>query len=114
MRRFWVLCCLIVAWLPSFAAKRATVEQLEQTLVAARAAHKADGDTARQIGVLEPSERISDATLNRLTKQFATGPRSIVALQLLADKSSFLDLPARELPALTPPDEAQRRQQFEA
>jgi len=90
-----------------------TVAQLGQTLVAARAAHKTDGEIARQVGVLEPSERISDATLSRLT-QFASGPQTGLALQLLADKSAFLDLPAGELPALPPPDPAARQKQLEA
>ena len=65
---------------------------------------RTDAEIAVQIGTLEPSERISNATLDRLTKQFARGPQATVALQLLADRSSFLELPAGELPQIPAPD----------
>ncbi len=112
MHRWLIVALLVFAGLPCCAAKRVSVEQLERTLAAL--VHRADAEAARQIGALEPSQRISDATLERLTGQYAHGPLTSVALQLLADQSSFLDLPASELPAVPPPDAATQRRQLEA
>lgn len=112
MRRLCTLALLIVAALPSFAAKRVSVARLEEVLKAASAGHKSDPEIARLIGSLEPSERISDATLARLNKQFAKGTATSIALQLLADKSSFLGLPSKELPAIPPPDPGTQQKQL--
>ncbi len=98
--------------LPAWAAKRVSVAQLEQILAAS--AHRTDAETAKQVNALESSERISDTTLDRLTRQYARGPQTSVALQLLADHSAFLDLPASELPAIPPPDAATQRRQLAA
>lgn len=112
MRRWTIVVTLAFAALPCWAAKRVSVEQLERTLAAL--VHRTDAETARQIGILEPAERISGATLERLTRQYGKGPLTSVALQLLADRSSFLDLPPSELPAVPPPNTAAQRRQLEA
>jgi hypothetical protein len=72
MRRWWVLSLLMVVALPAWPAKRVSAAQLEQILSGLAAAHKADPDVAREIGFLEPSERISDATLDRLNRAAAS------------------------------------------
>jgi len=97
MSRWLTLVVLAIIALPCLAAKRVSVVQLEQTLSAMADAHRTDAETATQIGALELSERISNATLEKLTKLYAHGPQTSVALQLLADRSSFLELPAGEL-----------------
>jgi VWFA-related protein len=111
MHRWSMVALLAFAALPCWAAKRVSVEQLERTLAAL--AHRSDAETARQIGTLEPAERISDPTLERLSGQYAHGPLTSVALQLFADRSSFLDLPPSELPAVPPPDTATQTRQLE-
>jgi type II secretory pathway pseudopilin PulG len=70
-----LLALVAVMALPAYAARRVTVEQLEQTLTAAFDAHTADAEMARQIGALELSERLTDAALNRLTVQHSQPPR---------------------------------------
>ena len=101
-----MLALVAVLALPAYAARRVSVEQLEQTLTAAISTHTADADMVRQIGALELSERLTDATLNRFAARFTLSPRVAHALQLLADQSAFLDPPASELPATAPPDAA--------
>ncbi|MGO9775978.1 MAG: VWA domain-containing protein [Terracidiphilus sp.] len=114
MRKLILLALVTVLALPAYAARRVTVEQLEQTLTVTIAEHMADADMVRQIGALELSERLTDATLNRFAARFALSPRMALALQLLADQSAFLDPPAGELPATAPPDTAAQQQMMDA
>jgi hypothetical protein len=113
MRR-WILFGLFAAMtLPVGAAKRVTVAQLEQALAAASAAHKTDAEMARIIAGMELSERLGDGTLERLDARLGAGPKIALAMQLLADQSAFLDLPASELPAIAAPDQAAQLRMFD-
>ncbi len=96
------------------ASKRVTVAQLEQALTSAHAAHKSDADVAREIGGLELAERLTDATLDRFTAYLDASSQAVLALQLLADQSAFLDPPTNELPSTAAPDEATQQRMFEA
>ncbi len=71
-------------------------------------AHRSDAETAIKIGEMRPSQRIVNATLVRLIKLYARGPRSSLALQILADRSSFLGLPPGEMLAIPAPDAAKQ------
>ena len=106
LRKLILLALVAVLALPAYAARRVSVEQLEQTLTAAISTHTEDADMVRMINALELSERLTDATLNRFAARFTLSPRVVLALQLLADQSAFLDPPASELPATAPPDAA--------
>jgi len=106
MRRLILAGLLGLLVLPAGAAKRVTVAQLEQSLAADTADHRPDADIARRLGELELTERITDATLAHLAKNFTMGPRTALALQLVADQSAFLDPPPSELPATGSPDAA--------
>ncbi len=112
----WILIAVFLPILavPSWAAKRLTVVQLEQMMVTDRAAHKSDIDIARKISAVELSERLTDLTLGQLSKQFASGSQPAMALLLLADRSAFLDPPANELPATPAPDAPRQQQLLEA
>jgi VWFA-related protein len=107
---------LLLASLASIAgaSKRVTVAQLEQALTAAHTAHKPDAEIARQIAGLELSERLTEATLNRLAAYLDAGSQAALALQLLADQSAFLDPPASELPSTAAPDDAAQQRMIEA
>ena len=111
-----VFLVLILAWtaFPASAAKRMTVAQLEEQLKAATAAHKRDEEIARRITEAELSERLTDVSLDRLTKEAAQFPQSAQALQLLADQSAFLDPPPGELPATTALDAPSQQQVLNA
>jgi cell division septation protein DedD len=113
MRRLILLVVLAVTVLPAGAAKPTTVEQLERTLAADTAAHRADADIALQIGTMKLSERLTDATLARFAAKLTPGPKTVLALRLLADESLFLDPPAAELPATPAPDSATQQRILE-
>ena len=88
--------------LPAEAAKRLTVAQLEQVLMADSAAHKQDQEIARQISGLELTERLSEAALERLSVHLASNSQAALALRLLADQSEFLDPASSELTSSAP------------
>ena len=104
MRPIWILVLFAATVLPAAAAKRVTVAQLEKTLDSANSANKPDAEIARQIGSFELAERLTDPTLGRLKALLAPGSQGIHALELLADRSAFLDPPASELPSAPAPD----------
>jgi VWFA-related protein len=91
---------------PDPAVKRVTVEQLEQVLVAARG--ERDGEVARRLSDLELTERLSAAKLSGWMASLH-GKNSRQVLTALADASAFLDPPAAEIPARTPPDLTEQR-----
>jgi hypothetical protein len=106
MKRLILFAALAAMALPAGAAKRVTVAQLEQALAALGASHKADAEMARQIGGMEPTERITELALARLEAHLAPGSKAAQAVKLLADQSAFLDPPGSELPAAAAPDDA--------
>jgi hypothetical protein len=114
MRQFILLGLLTAMAFPTWAAKRVTVAQLEQALATNSAAHKPDAEIARQIAGMKLSERITEATLARFNAHLDTGSQAALALQLLADRSAFLDPPASELPATSAPDDATQQRMLEA
>jgi hypothetical protein len=114
MRRLILSGLLAAMTLPAGAAKRVTVAQLEQALAAASTAHKADAEMARLIAGMELSERLSEGVLERLDTRLNAGPQVALAIQLLADQSAFLDLPASEMPATAAPDQAAQLRMFDA
>ncbi len=114
MRWILITALLPIMAIPSWAAKRMTVAQLVQMVGTEKAAHKSDVEIARKISDVELSERLTDLALGELSKQFAGGSQPAMALLLLADRSSFLDPPARELPATPAPDAATQQHLQEA
>jgi hypothetical protein len=94
------------------AAMRMTVAQLEQALVATTKAHKADAEMAHMVAGMELSERLSEGTLERLDIRLDAGPQVALAMQLLADQSAILDLPASELRATAAPEQAAQLRMF--
>lgn len=103
MRKLALLLLLAAIALPAMAAKRVTVEQLEQALTAAHG--KQDAKVAQQLANLELTERLSAARLARWEASLP-GAESRRALVVLADMSAFLDPPAAEIPAAGTPDVA--------
>jgi VWFA-related protein len=90
--------------LSAFAEKRMTIEQLQAVLTEASARHKPDAKIAQQIGGFELSERLSEVSLNKILAQLGTSSQAANALQILADRSAFLDLPPKELATTAAPD----------
>jgi hypothetical protein len=113
MRQLALLMILPLLVLPA-CAKRVTVAQLQQALMAARAAHKSDAEMARQINEMGLSERLTETALTRLIAQMELGAKATLALNLSADQSAFLDPPRSELLPTAAPDDAAQRQMLEA
>ena len=105
MRRLILIGLIALIVLPAGATRRVTVAQLEQILANA-AAHHSDEDVVRLFGDLELTERYTNDQRRHLVEKLRLGPRTTVALQLLADESAFLELPRAELPNTPAPDAA--------
>ena len=108
MRRVLLLALFAALALPAQAARRITVDQLRQMLVSRLAAHQSDSSLAQRLSSQELSEQLTSLTLQRLTSELKPGRQTVLALDLLADTSAFLEPPPGELPHLEPPDTATR------
>ena len=127
MRRA-ILLGVVLAMAPGAAvAQRITVHELESILASSGPASTAPSDTdgevradlldqidrengiALKLASVELSERLTTTEKSQLTVRYRLGPVARSALELVADRSAFLDPPATEIPNLAPPDqEAQR------
>ncbi|MFZ0747429.1 MAG: VWA domain-containing protein [Terracidiphilus sp.] len=106
MRKLELLLLVAGIALPAYAVKRVTVEQLAQVMASAHG--KPDAKVARELSILELTERFSAARLSRW-EPYLPGPESRRSLVLLADMSAFLDPPASEIPAAVTPDLSTQR-----
>lgn len=89
------------------AATRITGDQLEQMLGALRG--KPDGKVAEQLSMLELTERLSAARLERCMADLS-GPQARQAFTVLVDESAFLDPSAGDIPSIEKPDMEVQRQ----
>ena len=101
-----IIAILMAAALPSMAARRVTVAELQQMLIDRHSAGKPDAETAVHVNSLELTEQLTDPTLKRIVAQVNPGPMTEQALQLLADQSALLAPPSAELSATPKPDVA--------
>ena len=114
MRQLILLVVLAGLAYPAGARTRVTVAQLDQALTSALAARKPDAEIARQIANWDLSERLTEASLERLKARLAPGTQTAQALALLADRSAFLDPPAAELLGTAAPDGAAQQRMLDA
>ncbi len=114
MQRFILLGLLTSIAFPAWAAKSVTVAELEKVLARLSAEHKPDGEIARQIASMKLSERVTEATLGQLSVHLDRSSQAVLALQLLADQSAFLDPPPSELPTSLIPDDGTQQRMLEA
>jgi VWFA-related protein len=106
MRKLAVLLFLVVGASSCLAARKVTVEQLEELLAGAGA--KPDGKIAQQLSELELTERLSAAKISQLALELP-GAQSRRSLVILADMAAFRSLPVAEIPSDSPPDLAAQR-----
>ncbi len=88
---------LAASAIPAFAARKMSIEQLQQAVAAAQTAHRGDDALAQQLGEAKLTARLDSATLQSLLAQ-SPGPHSTRALRALYDDSAFLDPPPSEIP----------------
>ena len=110
MKRFASILVVLVLASHAWAAKRVTVDQLEQILTASQG--KPDAEVASHLSDLELTERFSTTRLARWKASFP-GEKVQEALVALADASEFLDSPDEEIPDTNPPDRAAQRQMMD-
>src|SRR5580700_7279045 len=91
MRRIVLLLTLVAAALSAHAAQRVTVDDLQRILTVESQSNEKDGAIARRLGLLELTERLTEPQLQRITAEFKPGPKTALALEMLADISSFLE-----------------------
>src|ERR1017187_374490 len=103
MRKLALLLLLAGFASTALAATRVSVGQVEQLLAASH--NLPDAKLAGKISGLELVERASSARLARWQNDFS-GKRTREALLVLADASSFLDLPPAEILPKASPDSA--------
>jgi hypothetical protein len=84
LRKRLIFGLLVAIAVPSHAAKRLSVAQLDRLLAADAAAHKQDAEIAKQIENLVLSQRIPQPEFAQLLAHFAPGPQTSLALRLLA------------------------------
>ena len=106
LRGLVLIAMLTASVLPGLAMRHLTVAQLEKMLTSDVAKHHSDDDMRREFGSFDLTERLTDATRNRISTSLNLGPQTTLALQLMADESAVLDPPASELPTTPPPDAA--------
>jgi hypothetical protein len=106
MRKLILLGLLASMAMPAWATRHLTVAQLEKTLASGVAKHHTDADMMREFGDFDLTERLTDATRNRICDSLHLGPQTTLALQLMGDESALLDPPAAELPTDAAPDAA--------
>lgn len=111
MRKVLVLLLCAGIALPCFAAKKVTVQQLEELVAAVQA--RPDAYVAGKLAEVELSERLNSARALRLD-QSMPGPMARGSLMALTDASAFLPLPANEIPAMAPPDPAEQSRLLDA
>jgi len=108
-RKSVLMALLALAVLPSGATRHLTVEQLEKTLASSVAKHRADAEMMKEFGDFDLTERLTDATRNRITTSLHLGPQTTLALQLMADESAALEPPPTEIPKDAAPDAAAQK-----
>jgi hypothetical protein len=109
MRELILLLSFTQMAVPTLSAQRSTIKQLQQRLAACQAAKDSDATVAGQLRSMELTEQLTEPTLIQLVASFKPGPETLLALNLHADYSAFLEPPAEELPEMAPPSAAEQQ-----
>jgi hypothetical protein len=108
MRRFgWILVVLTMA-APAWAAKKLSVEQLQDLLHSLRQANKTDAEVATELQQIELTEELTKSTIDSLAS-FVPGPLTTDQIYVLEARSAVLAPPAADLPSTPAPDAAAQK-----
>lgn len=108
MKRFVCILGLIALAVPSWAARKISVGELEDTLKTLQSEKKSDAEIANALKQLELSELLTTATMNRLLEE-APGPQTNEQIYILEARSAFLAPPAEDIPSNPAPDAAAQK-----
>ena len=108
MKRFgWILVVLMAAS-PAWAAKKITVQQLQELLASLQQEKKTDQDVANALKEVELTEELTRSAMNSLA-QYAAGPYTTEQIYVLEARSATLPPPAADLPSTPAPDAATQK-----
>jgi hypothetical protein len=93
---------------PAWAAKKITVQQLQDLLASLQQAKKTDADVAAELKQVELSEELTRSAMNSMV-QYVPGPYSTEQIYVLEARSAVLAPPASDLPATPAPDAAAQK-----
>jgi hypothetical protein len=93
---------------PAWAAKKLTVQQLNDLLVSFQTGKKTDAEAANELKQVELTEELTRAAMNK-TVTLAPGKLSIEQIYVLEACSATLPPPASDLPAAPAPDAAAQK-----
>jgi len=96
---------LFVAAAPSWAAKKITVQELKDTLIAMHQTSKSDGSVATELKKLELSEELTNSAKNAIAV-YVPGELSAEQVEIMAGRSAMLPPAAADVPAAPAPDAA--------
>jgi len=103
----WLLVVLMLAS-HAWAARKVTVQQLNELLVSLQQAKKSDADVASALKQIELSEELTRTALNSLVS-YVPGPLSTEQVYILEAESAILAPPASDLPSNAAPDAAAQK-----
>ena len=103
----WILLILVAA-VPASAAKKVTVQQLQDLLQSLKQANKADAEVADELMRIELAEELTKSTMDSLTS-FVPGPLTANQMYVLEARSAMLAPPAADLPSAPAPDAAAQK-----
>jgi hypothetical protein len=103
----WILVLLMLAS-PAWAARKITVQQLQELLVSLQQAKKSDADVATALNQIELSEELTRNTMSNMIS-YVPGPLSTAQVYILEAESAMLAPPATDLPSGAAPDAAAQK-----
>jgi hypothetical protein len=105
-----LVCILAVFMLasPAWAAKKLTVQQLNDLLVSFQQSKKTDAEAATELKQVELTEELTRATMNKMAV-LAPGKFSLEQIYVLEARSATLPPPASDQPAIPAPDAAAQK-----
>ena len=101
-RLIWILAVLMLAS-PAWAAKKLTVQQLNDLLVSLQQGKKTDVEIATNLKQVELTEELTRAAMNKIVN-LAPGKLAIEQIYVLEARSATLPPPASDMPATPAPD----------
>jgi hypothetical protein len=104
MRKLILLVIFGLMALPASAAHRFTVGQLRQFVSSQLAAGRRDSSMAGDLAGIELTEQLTPSAMEGIRNELKPGPKTIAALGLLSDCSTFLSPPADEVASQSAPD----------
>ena len=106
-RMVWILAVLTLAT-PAWAARKLTVQQLNDLLVTEQQSKKTDEEVSSELKQIELTEELTRTAMNKIVA-LAPGRSSIEQIYVLQALSAMLPPPASDLPATPAPDAAAQK-----